>query len=240
MSWGVNNRWQAFGLHLLISVLIFIALAGVIYFLWYPGFLFHYDGGLEGMKLIAGVDLVIGPSLTLLVYKIGKKTLRFDLACIAILQLVCIGGGMWAVWQTRPVTVVYAMGSYVTLNQHAYVQLGYQPGKIEILQGRWPVWLTVKFPKGEENGIGAVWAVMGENVHASVENYADYKEAIPLLAKEGLQGADIKDAKDNAQGFQQEHPDSRFFPVTTSMYSGYLAVDIKTGNALGFFEQIRQ
>lgn len=239
MSLKPDNRWQAFGLHLLISLLIFMVLVAVIYFFWYPGFLFRYDGGLEGLKLLAGVDFVIGPSLTLLVYKVGKKTLKFDLACIAVLQLACISGGMWTVWQTRPVAVVFAAGTYSTVNKHVYEALGYKIGKIPILQGRWPLWLAVKLPEGEEGTISTVWALTGENLHANIENYVPYADVVPILGRQGLQATDIKNGKGQLAEFQKAHANSRFFPVTTSMYSGYLAIDTDTGKVLEYFEETK-
>lgn len=75
-----KNRYQAFAVHLLISFVLFVFLASIIYFIWYPGFLFWAAGGIDGMKLIAGVDLVIGPFLTLCLYRVGKKGLKFDMA----------------------------------------------------------------------------------------------------------------------------------------------------------------
>ncbi len=69
METRIHNRYQAFGLHLGISFLIFMILASIIIFFWYPGFLFSTDGGWQGIRLIAGVDLVIGPFLTLMIYK---------------------------------------------------------------------------------------------------------------------------------------------------------------------------
>lgn len=55
MSFVPSNRWSAFAVHIAISVLIFLVLGSVIYFFWYPGFLFESDGGTEGIKLIAGL-----------------------------------------------------------------------------------------------------------------------------------------------------------------------------------------
>lgn len=230
------NRWQAFGLHLLISLVLFLLLSAIIYFWWYPGFLFLYDGGLEGMKLIAGVDFFIGPLLTLLVYKVGKKTLRFDLACIAVLQLACLSGGMWTVWQTRPVAVVYAAGSFGVTNERGYKAEGYDANKLELLKTRWPVWLSVKLPEGAEQGISQVWAIMGSNLQYSVENYAPYSDAIAGLEKAALAASELSAA---ALKWQTERGAAnsavRFFPATTSMYTGQLAVDTKTGKALAFF-----
>jgi hypothetical protein len=44
----------------------------MITYLWYPEFLFKTDGGWNGIRLIAGIDFIIGPTLTLIVYKAGK------------------------------------------------------------------------------------------------------------------------------------------------------------------------
>lgn len=232
------NRWQAFGLHILVSLLIFVVLAAVIFFWWYPGFLFRYDGGLEGMKLIAGVDFFIGPLLTLLVYKVGKKTLRFDLACIAALQLVCIVGGMWAVWQSRPIAVVYAAGSYATANRHGYEMENIRPETVAALDARWPVWLAVKLPAGSERSISTVWALVGSGLQYNVENYVPYHESIGDLVASGLKASDIKDAKQDLQAVEKNATtEIRFFPVTTSMYEGYLSVETGTGKVLDFFER---
>jgi hypothetical protein len=234
MSWKANNRWQAFGLHLLISLLIFIALVGVIYFFWYPGFLFHYDGGLEGMKLIAGVDLVIGPSLTLLVYKVGKKTLRFDLACIAVLQLVCIGGGMWTVWQTRPVAVVFAGGEYLVTNQRGYEAVKVDMAKVPLLNGSWPVWLATDIPEEQQAELGVAWATAG-GLQYGAELYMPYKDYVPRLAKSGMAFADMqKIYQEQVKGFEGQS-NIRFYPATTSMYTGHVAVDITDGRVIDFF-----
>lgn len=45
METRIYNRFQAFGIHFGISFLIFIILASLIIFYWYPGFLFSTDGG---------------------------------------------------------------------------------------------------------------------------------------------------------------------------------------------------
>lgn len=81
----IQNRYQAFAIHLGLSFLIFIVLASLIVFYWYPGFLFATDGGWQGIRLIAGVDLVIGPCLTLLLYKRGKPGLKFDMMCVDLI-----------------------------------------------------------------------------------------------------------------------------------------------------------
>lgn len=139
----INNRWQAFAVHLVISVIIFIALAYLIY-RWYPGVLFQYDGGLEGIQLIAGVDLVIGPLLTLLVFNRAKKSLKMDLTIIGALQILCLVGGMWTVYQTRPVAVVYADGAFRSFPYQYFQDAKVDIRQQKLLQGEWPVWVYVE------------------------------------------------------------------------------------------------
>ena len=80
------NRFQVSGIHLSISLVIATLVGCLIYFVWYPHPYFQVAGGSNLMLLIMGVDMVIAPLLTCVVYKAGKKGLGFDLACIAILQ----------------------------------------------------------------------------------------------------------------------------------------------------------
>lgn len=101
------NRWQAFGIHLIISVLILIALLAVIFFVWFPYDLI-FAGGIDGLKIMMGVDLVLGPLLTLVVFAPGKKGLKLDLTLIGVLQTTCLFAGLWLVFNERPLVQLLA------------------------------------------------------------------------------------------------------------------------------------
>ena len=81
------SRFSAFSIHLGISFLIFLLLAYLVVFQWYPGIFFDNDGGWRGMRIIVAVDLVLGPLLTLVVFKAGKPGLRTDLTLIGLFRL---------------------------------------------------------------------------------------------------------------------------------------------------------
>ena len=83
------SRWRAFAIHFGISMLVFLLLLAIILVFWFPGILFNIDGGWTGLRIIIGVDLVLGPLLTLVVFKAGKPGLKFDLACIGLFQAAC-------------------------------------------------------------------------------------------------------------------------------------------------------
>ena len=103
----LKTRYHAFGIHLLISALIALAIVFICLFLWYPGDLIK-AGGLHGLTILLCVDLVLGPLLTLLVYKPNKPTLLFDLSCIGIFQIACLGIGLYFVYNEKPDIIVLA------------------------------------------------------------------------------------------------------------------------------------
>lgn len=107
------NRFQAAGIHLGISLTIAALVGCLIYFVWYPHPYFQVAGGSTLMLLIMGVDIVIGPLLTLVVYRAGKKGLRFDLACISLLQACAFFYGLSVIAQARPVFIVAALDRFI-------------------------------------------------------------------------------------------------------------------------------
>ena len=101
------SRWKASGIHLLLSAGIAGALVAVMLLVWYPWPLFEVAGGSGLIMILVGVDVVLGPLITLVIFKAGKKGLKFDLAVIASLQLAALAYGVHAVYVVRPVYMVY-------------------------------------------------------------------------------------------------------------------------------------
>lgn len=113
------SKLQAFGLHAVLSILVFSSLVAVMLIWWFPGELFMIDGGWEGLKLVAMVDLVLGPALTLLLYKPGKPKLALDMSMIAMLQIAALGYGFYTTHQQRTVAIVHAESTFNTLSAAA-------------------------------------------------------------------------------------------------------------------------
>lgn len=101
------NRFQAAGTHLALSALIATTVFLVIFKLWFPDVLFTAAGGAKLFFLIAGVDVTIGPLLTLVVFDPRKKSLRFDLAVIAALQVAALCYGVSVLYEARPAFVAF-------------------------------------------------------------------------------------------------------------------------------------
>lgn len=141
------SRYKAFAVHLGISLAIFIGLLILIIFVWYPQPYFAADGGWQGIRIIAGVDLVIGPLLTLIVFKPGKRGLKFDLTAIAIVQFCALVVGTTLVYQQRTAMVVFADGEFYSLNRDQIRAAGPRARAIAHAAHREPVYVYVNVPE---------------------------------------------------------------------------------------------
>ena len=102
------SRYRAASYHLAISAGVGALVLLLMLALWYPPPLFTAMGGQELMLLIVGVDVVMGPLITLIIFNPKKKELPFDLSIVATLQLAALGYGMYAMHTARPVFTVFA------------------------------------------------------------------------------------------------------------------------------------
>lgn len=109
------SRFRAAALHLLISAAIAFAVLGGMLALWYPPPYFRAMGGMELIALIVGVDVTLGPLLTLIVFDPRKKSLPFDLLVIATVQLAALGYGVNAMQAGRPVFTVFTGERFAVL-----------------------------------------------------------------------------------------------------------------------------
>ena len=107
MSARAFNRWQAAGTHLGICVLIALAVVTLMLAAWYPRPLFEAAGGNDLLFILVGVDVVIGPLCTLVIFRSGKWGLKFDLAVIALLQVAALVYGVYIVYLARPAFIVF-------------------------------------------------------------------------------------------------------------------------------------
>ncbi len=141
------SRYTAAFYHFLISFVVFIFLAYLVLFEWHPGFFYTIDGGWEGMRIIIGVDLVLGPLLTLVVFKAGKPGLKFDLAAIGTFQAACLVAGMFVVYSERPLFFVYYDQHFYSSSQDTYSRYGQPIPETSIYGSKTPVPVIAKVPE---------------------------------------------------------------------------------------------
>lgn len=109
------NRYQALAIHMVISLIIFFILLIFITQFWYSGILFDAGNGWKAIGMIVGIDLILGPLLTLIVFNHDKNTLKLDLAIIALVQTAALIYGTWTIYQTRPIALAFINTSFSTI-----------------------------------------------------------------------------------------------------------------------------
>jgi hypothetical protein len=102
------TKLKATSVHLGLSLIVFAYLVYQIYFNWYPVPYFSVDGGWQGIRLIAAVDLVLGPLITFLIFDLRKsrRAIVFDLTIIVIIQFAALTYGVYLTYTQRPVAIV--------------------------------------------------------------------------------------------------------------------------------------
>jgi hypothetical protein len=101
------TRWQASGLHFLISIALGLAVLALLLLVWYPGPLFEAMGGMGLLFILLGVDVVLGPTITLIIFKQGKRGLKLDLAIIGAVQLAALLYGVHVMYLAHPAFIAF-------------------------------------------------------------------------------------------------------------------------------------
>lgn len=100
-------RLKAFTYHLGISLLIALISLYVVFMVWHPAPLATAVGVTHIFIMMLAIDVVLGPLLTFIIAKQGKKSLKFDLAVIIILQLSAFIYGIYNIAISRPVYIAF-------------------------------------------------------------------------------------------------------------------------------------
>jgi hypothetical protein len=237
------TRIKAFLIHLGISSIIFLGLLYLIIFIWYPQPFFAADGGWQGIRLVTGIDMILGPVLTLIVFKAGKPGLKFDLTLIGIFQALALSWGVWTVYDQRTTLVVYANDSYHSLNSDQAKAVGEPAAKIIAQATTRPPYAYVNLPTDKAESKKLKKLLFGGKplfLHGDlyVPLTADIKlkiveKSLPAAALLSRSAESEKLLNDFLQQRQQTVDAYAFLPLHCRYYNLILVLDRKDGEIVG-------
>jgi hypothetical protein len=144
------SRWRAAAIHAVISAMLVTAVAALVFLLWYPSPLLELCGGGRLFGIVAGVDLVLGPLLTLVVFspKKSRSELTRDLGVIGLLQCAALAYGAHTMAAARPVHVAFEVDllRVVTANEVIEARLPQAPSGLRTLPWTGPQTIGVLKP----------------------------------------------------------------------------------------------
>lgn len=111
-------RIKYFLSHLVISLLVAGLSVFLIFYIWYPNPLQNALGVGQVVWLMLGIDVVLGPILTLIIAKQGKKSLKMDLTIIGLVQLLALFYGLYSIDKGRPVAIAFDVSRFELVQKH--------------------------------------------------------------------------------------------------------------------------
>lgn len=230
------SRWKAAVIHLGLSAAVALGAVFLLYFFWYPQPFFEASGGKFLLTLLVAVDVVLGPLITLIIFDTKKKSLKFDLAVIALVQLAAICYGMHTMYLARPVFMVYSNSQFkvVTANEIEPEMLAQVTrAEYKSLSFAGPKFVFNDTPKSS-NDLDAVM-LSGEGL--APQFYVPYGEKSVVAAKQGKPVTELLNQQQQAKfvidatlkQMQKNAADVIYFPVIARAMNMTVLAEVKTG-----------
>ena len=195
------SRWKAAAIHLSISAVIGLVAAILIFGVWYPPPYGQATGATKLAVLLLGVDLVLGPLLTLVVFKAGKKSLKFDLSVIALLQACAFIYGMSVVVRARPVFIVAAVDRFtlITANDLDEADREHAPPAFRVLPWNGPRVIGAQPPADPQEKLDVLFSSLaGKDIDKMPIHYVDYAAVAPSLLQRAKRLSDLRERMPDA------------------------------------------
>ncbi|WP_201584205.1 TfpX/TfpZ family type IV pilin accessory protein [Psychrobacter sp. HII-4] len=185
----MSKRLRFFMGHLTISFCIALVILGLVYGIWYPVPLAKAVGVTHIFLMLLAIDVILGPILGFVVYKEAKKTLKFDLSVIILIQIAALVFGVYNIAQARPAWVVFNTDRFELIRNNDLV-LSEKAPQDEFAQVSWvgPQWAAVKVTNDvqQKNEDLFAEALGGLSIAQRPERYIDIDEEKATLRKRAL------------------------------------------------------
>ncbi|MEX2130593.1 MAG: hypothetical protein WD772_03835 [Pseudohongiellaceae bacterium] len=232
------NRWKASLIHLVVSVVVCAALLLVIVNFWFPGILVSLDGGWTGLKIVTGVDVVLGPLLTLVVFRAGKPGLKFDMACIVAAQVACLTAGIWVVFNERPLALVYAFDTFYSVTVEEFEDFGKDPEILKTIPGPNPKLILVQLPENQAETAMIMMEsqLSGDPLFLMTERFVPFPDAASAVMRRMDQLRDLAVADLGIERSETESGGCLFARFTSAHNVGYVCYDGERRELSRFFD----
>ena len=246
----MKTRIVAASVHLLISAAVISIFLLLVYFVWYPYPFDQIHSVFDVVKLIIGVDLVLGPLLTLIIYDIGKprSELIRDISLIVLVQLAALVWGAHITLKVRPMYASILDGTVYSVTR---VDIG-----DDTLSGALALpsfWEKPKFvfikPLDEKQAVQHVVDMVtkgGRDVMYQTQRYLPVLDFRAQVIEQAMDVAEFVAQGDNQQilnDFLQRHggaaKDYILFPVENAQYRATIALRRDSLEVVGLLGKVR-
>jgi len=240
------SRWKAAFIRLLISILIVGCVAAYMITFWYPPALIEMAKADRLLMLIAGIDLITGPLLTLIIFKANKPKLKFDMFVLGVIQVICLGYGLSVAWNSRPVFIVAAKDRFELVFANEITSARLSAAKEERFRHfsfARPVLVGTIMPVSMKEQEAILMSALSQqgDIQTMPRYFVDYSKVSkalldyskPIVGNEELSAGDIKLLNEAAISSGRSIDSLRYLGLSSSRGFAVMLVDGKTGKPVG-------
>ncbi len=238
------NRFRAAAIHLLLSLILLSVAFLVMRLYLYPSFYFSANSGWGILVVVAGVDLIVGPFLTGVVYAPGKKSLKFDLTIIMLLQLVAFGYGAIAIYKERPMYAVFYIDAFEIVTAYELFQSNPDMTEFPDVSGTgvWPQVVYAAYPERGEPRRKYTREIK-DGAPRIPQRFTSYRaigeDNLPLIIQRGMSAESLLEAYDvplasleKENIMPERYHEVAFYPVYGKNINLVIALNRSTGGIL--------
>lgn len=227
-----SKRVRFFLWHFFISICISLISLFWVFNAWYPGPLAKATNVTYIFLMLLAIDIILGPILGFVVYNEKKKTLKFDLAVIFLLQLSALAYGVYSISQARPVWIVYNVDRFELVRKNELIEDNIQQAQLQFQQPSWfkPEYAATEFAKNTQQRNDDMFAeIMGRiSIAQRPERYVDFAQAKEQIQKRA-QNLDLLNQyndKTDVEKILSKYPQATaFLPMKASVIDMTVLID---------------
>ena len=184
---------------------------------------------------------MLGPLLTLVVFKAGKPGLKFDMGCIVTAQLLCLSAGIWVVYQERPLALVYAFDSFYSVAADEFEENSRDPSVLDNIPGAHPKLVLVELPQDMEQRAMLVMRSQfgGDPLFMQTERFVPFpQDAAAVMQRQET----LREEAVNRLGIARSEtagPNCEFAKFVSAHNEGYVCFDPTRRKLNRFFSSLR-
>ncbi|MCA4814610.1 TfpX/TfpZ family type IV pilin accessory protein [Acinetobacter towneri] len=192
----MSKRLKFFLSHLSISFLIALLVIGLVFLIWYPSPLATAVGVTHIFLMLLVIDVILGPLLGLLVYKEGKKSLKFDIAVIIALQVSALCYGVYSIEQGRPAWLVFHADRFELVRKNEMILGNIAQAAPQFQQVSWagPQFAAVKLSVSSQQRQNDIFTEVlgGISLAQQPERYVELTQAKNQIQQRALPLVELK------------------------------------------------
>lgn len=175
---SIESKSRVFFLHLGISFALAAVVLLLVMKIWFPAPYYNLSDGVGLIFLVLGINVILGPMVTLLVYNERKGRLEIisEFMIIGVLQLSALVYGVWSIFEARPVHVVFEYDRFRIIHASDVPdELRPRiPEGIKAFPITGPTWLGLRPLEGQEKFDFTIQALDGIAVAAQTQLWIPY------------------------------------------------------------------